>query len=157
MLVLAATFADDRVVYRIVRTPSIAEQDGRRPHREHEYLFQERVRIENRIASLLATQRVPKRRSSRSWAAELEALRSGDGRPLPPRLKAELDRLRRRLMLTLDMIREVEAERDYAIGTDNSAINEKVGTLCQRRGVGGGQPSINYRRAKTALDRRTLM
>jgi len=44
--------------------------------------------------------------------------------------------LRRRLLLTLDMIREVEAERDRAIETDNSSINETVRTLCQLRGVG---------------------
>ena len=134
--VLAATFAGDREVCRIVRVPSVAEEDGKRPHREREYLVQERVRIENRIAALLATQGVPKRPSLRNWAAELDALRTGDGRPLPPLLKAELDRLRRRLLLTLDMIREVEAERDRAIEADNSSINETVRTLCQLRGVG---------------------
>jgi transposase len=134
--VLTATFAGDREVCRIVRVPSVAEEDGKRPHRERENLVQERVRIENRIAALLATQGVPKRPSLRNWAAELGALRTADGRQLPPLLKAELDRLRRRLLLTLDMIREVEAERDRAIETDNNSINETVRTLCQLRGVG---------------------
>jgi transposase len=84
------------------RVPRLAaEEDDKRPHREREYLVQERVRIENRIAALLATQGVRKRPSLRTWAADLDALRTCDGRPLPPCLKAELDRLRRRLLMTL--------------------------------------------------------
>jgi hypothetical protein len=42
-------------------------------------------------------------------------LRTGDGRKLPPLLRAELDRLRRRLVLTLELIRELETERDEAL------------------------------------------
>ncbi len=134
--VLAAAFAGDRDVCRMVRTPTVAEEDGKRPHREREHLVQERVRIENRMAALLATQGVPKRPSLRSWEADLDALRTGDGRPLPPFLKAELDRLRRRLLLTLEMIREIEAERERAIATDNSPANETVKALCKLRGIG---------------------
>ena len=58
--VLAAAFAGDREICRMVRTPSVAEEDDKRPHREREYLVQERVRIENRIAALLATEAVRK-------------------------------------------------------------------------------------------------
>jgi transposase len=134
--VLAAAFAGDRDICRMVRAPTVAEEDGKRPHREREYLVQERVRIENRMAALLATQGVPKRPSLRSWEANLEALRTGDGRPLPPCLKAELDRLRRRLLLTLEMIREVEAEREHAIAADNSPANETVKALRKLRGIG---------------------
>lgn len=134
--VLAAAFAGDRDICRTVRTPTVTEEDGKRPHREREYLVQERVRIENRMAALLATQGVPKRPSLRSWEADLDALRTGDGRPLPPFLKAELDRLRRRLLLTLEMIREIEAERERAITLDNSSANETVKALCKLRGIG---------------------
>lgn len=42
----------------------------------------------------------------------LERLVTGDGRPLPPRLAAEIRRHLVRLELVLEMIREVEAERD---------------------------------------------
>ena len=97
--------------------------------------FQERVRIENRIAALLSTQGVLKRPSLRTWAADLTALRTGDGRPLPPYLKAELDRLRRRLLMTLEMIREVEAAREQAMVADNPA-NQTVKALCKLRGIG---------------------
>ena len=34
--------------------PSVEEEDAKRPHREREFLVQERIRVENRIAALLA-------------------------------------------------------------------------------------------------------
>ena len=98
--VLAAKFAGDPGACRTVVVPSVEEEDAKRPHREREFLVQERVRIENRIAALLATQGVRERPSLRSWDADMRALRTGDGRPLPTHLVAELNRLRRRLSLT---------------------------------------------------------
>jgi transposase len=80
---------------------------AKRQHREREHLVQERVRIENRIEVLLATQGVRKRPSLRSWDRDLENLRTGDGRPIPVHLRAELARLHRRLVMTIAMIREV--------------------------------------------------
>ena len=54
--VLAAKFVGDPDACRIVVVPTVEEEDAKRPHREREFLVQERVRIENRIAALLATQ-----------------------------------------------------------------------------------------------------
>jgi len=59
--VLAATFTGDHDACRVVNVPSVSEEDAKRPHREREHLVQERVRIENRIAALLATQGISKR------------------------------------------------------------------------------------------------
>ena len=83
-------------------------------HRERESLVQERLRIENRIEALLFTQGIRKGPSLRSWERDLSVLRTGDGREMPRHLRAELDRLRRRLVMILELIREVEAERDQA-------------------------------------------
>ena len=134
--VLAATFTGDHDACRVVNVPSVAEEDGKRPHREREYLVQERIRIENRIAALLATQGVSRRPSLRSWDADLNAMRTGDGRSIPPLLKAELNRLRRRLVMTLDMIREVEIERQQAIEAQDDAASRTVRALCKLRGIG---------------------
>ena len=49
--VLAAKFAGDPGACRTVVVPSVEEEDAKRPHREREFLVQERVRIENRIGS----------------------------------------------------------------------------------------------------------
>ena len=134
--VLAATFTGDHDACRVVNVPSVADEDAKRPHREREYLVQERVRIENRIAALLATQGVSKRPSLRSWEADLNALQTGDGRSIPPLLKAELNRLRRRLVVTLDMIREIETERQQALKVQNDDASQTIGALCKIRGIG---------------------
>ena len=59
--VLAAYHRGDHQVCSVLHVPSPAEEDAKRPHREREHLVQERVRIENRIAALLATQGIQKR------------------------------------------------------------------------------------------------
>ena len=73
----------------------------------------ERVRQVNRIKGLLFGQGVsgyePLRRDRRK---RLEALRTGDGRPLPAHLKAQIGRELDRLELLLEQIKAVEAERD---------------------------------------------
>ena len=56
---------------------------------------------------------------------------------LPPLLRAELDRLRRRLVLTLELIREVEAERTDAVtATASDAMTQKITALQRIRGIG---------------------
>jgi transposase len=100
-------------VVSVVRVPSVAEEDARRLHRERHRLVGERTQHVNRIKGLLATQGIydyqPLRRDRRQRLAEL---RTGDGSAVPPRLEAELGRELTRLELVLQMIGEVEAERD---------------------------------------------
>ena len=115
--VLAAYLRGDHQACSMVRVPTPEEEDAKRTHREREKLVQERLRIENRIEALLFTQGIRKRPSLRSWERDLAVLRTGDGREIPRHLRAELDRLRRRLVMTLELIREVEAERDQAAKT----------------------------------------
>ncbi len=103
--VLATWLGGDREVCSMVRVPTPDEEDAKRPHREREHLVQEKLRIENRIEGLLFTQGIRKRPSLRSWEREIAELRTGDGRALPPLLRAELERLRRRLVLVLELIR----------------------------------------------------
>src|SRR4051794_459384 len=106
--VLAAWLGGDRQVCSMVRVPTPDEEDAKRTHREREHLVQEKLRIENRIQALLFTQGIRARPSLRSWARDMAELRTGDGRALPPLLRTELNRLRRRLVLILELIRELE-------------------------------------------------
>ena len=140
--VLAAKFAGDPDACRIVVAPTVEEEDAKRPHREREFLVQERVRIENRIAALLATQGVRERPSLRSWDANMRALRTGDGRPLPTHLVAELNRLRRRLSLILEMIRELDAVREQALEAQHDSASRTVKALCTIRGIGVNFASV---------------
>ncbi len=103
-------------VCAMVRPPRPEDEDHRRITRERKVLIAERVRHVNRIKGLLFAQGIrgyePLRRDRR---ARFEALRTGDGRDLPPHLKAQILREFERLELLLDQIKAVEAERDAAL------------------------------------------
>jgi transposase len=56
---------------------------------------------------------------------------------MPRHLRAELDRLRRRLVTILELIREVEAERDEVVTTNpEHQTSRKIVALCRIRGLG---------------------
>lgn len=92
--------------------PSPEEEDRRRLSREREVLIGERISHVNRIKGLLFAQGIcgyaPLRRNRR---AQLAALRTGDGRALPQRVKMQIDRELDRLELLLAQLKAVEAER----------------------------------------------
>lgn len=134
--VLAARHQGDHQICSVLRVPTPAEEDAKRPHREREHLVRERIRIENRIVALLVTQGIPKRPSLRSWDTDLAALRTADGRELPPCLHAELDRLKRRLVLARDLIRELETERASALeDVPQDETGLKIEALSRIRGA----------------------
>jgi transposase len=100
-------------VCAMVKAPTPEEEDQRRVSRERQTLTAERVQHVNRIKGLLFAQGIrdyePLRRDRRQ---RLDALTTGDGRPLPPHLKTQIRRELDRLELLLEQIRTVEAERD---------------------------------------------
>jgi transposase len=136
--VLAGWLGGDRQVCSMVRAPTPDEEDAKRPHREREPLVQDRLRIENRIEALLFTQGIRGRPSLRSWERDVAALRTGDGRALPPLLRTELYRLRRRLVLVLELIRELETDRAQALEEAKVAdtMPGKITALQRIRGIG---------------------
>ena len=67
---------------------------------------------------------------------------TGDGRPLPTHLVAELNRLRRRLSLTLEMIRELDAVREQALEAQHDLASRTVKALCTIRGIGVNFASV---------------
>ena len=144
--VLATWLGGDRQGCSMVRVPTPDEEDAKRPHREREHRVQERLRLENRIEGLLFTQGIRKRPSLRSWEREMAELRTGDGRALPPLLRAELERLRRRLVLVLELIRELETERDSAvIAAADDDMTQKITTLQRIRGIGANFAAVLVR------------
>jgi transposase len=99
---------------------------------------QDKLRIENRIEALLFTQGIRGRPSLRSWERDVAALRTGDRRALPQLLRTELDRLRRRLVLVLELIHELEADRAKALAEAEAAdrVVSKIIALQRIRGIG---------------------
>jgi transposase len=113
----------------VVRVPDVAQEDARRLHRERDRLVRERVAHVNRIKGLCAIQGIYDYEPLRSdRKMQLEGLRTGDGRPLPARLKAEIIRELQRLELVLKMIAEIEAERD-AIVKDEASQHVNAGKI----------------------------
>jgi transposase len=144
--VLVAWLGGDRQVCSMVRVPTPDEEDAKRTHREREHLVQEKLRIENRIQALLFTQGIRARPSLRSWARDMAELRTGDGRALLPLLRTELNRLRRRLVLILELIRELEAERAEALAAAvNDAMVRKITALQRIRGIGSNFAAVLVR------------
>ena len=100
-------------VCAMVRVPTPEDEDSRRVCRERKTLTVERIQHINRIKGLLFSQGVsgyePLRRDRRQ---RLDKVKTGDGRPLPPHLKAQISRELDRLELLIEQIKAVEAERD---------------------------------------------
>jgi transposase len=141
--VLAAWLGGDRQVCSIVSVPTPEDEDAKRPHREREHLVQERQRLENRMEALLFTQGIRGRPSLRSWERDIAKLRTGDGRALPCLMQAELNRLRRRLVLILELIHEMEAERAKALAAKgDDAMTRKIADLQRIRGIGANFSTV---------------
>jgi transposase len=100
-------------VCAMLKIPTPQEEDRRRICRERKTLTAERIEHVNRIKGLLFAQGIrdyePLHRCRR---AQLDDLKTGDGRPLPAHLKAQISRELDRLELLLKQIKTVEAERD---------------------------------------------
>ena len=100
-------------VCAMVRAPTPEEEDRRRLIRERKALLNEAIRHTNRIKGLLFGQGIadyePSRRDRRE---RLKSLVTGDGRPLPPRLEAQISRELDRLELVMNQIDACEQERD---------------------------------------------
>ncbi len=126
---LAYKRGEPRVCAMVV-APSPEEEDRRRLGRERRGLIAERIEHVNRIRGLLFAQGisdyVPLRRNRRD---RLEALRTGDGRELPPHLKAQLSRELDRLELLLTQIEAVEAEQDTLLAAAAKSGTETPGPV----------------------------
>jgi transposase len=124
-------------VCSMARAPTPQEEDRRRACRERRALVNERVRHVNRIKGLLFAQGVfgyePLRKGRRE---RLEDLRTGDGRPLPVHLKAQITREVDRLELLLEQLKRVEAERDALLKPASDTATSSAAMLVRLKGIG---------------------
>jgi len=136
----------------VVRVPSIEVEDARRLHRERDRLVKERSAHINRIKGLLHSVGIrdfqPLRRDR---LQRLEDARTWNDDPLPPRLKADLTRECRRLALVMEMIDEIETEREAllepvtepaAASPDAGNIRRTMQMLANLKGIGPGFAAV---------------
>jgi transposase len=135
---LMAWARGERRVCSMVRPPSPDEEDRRRLTRERGTLLKERTQHTNRIKGLLAGQGIAD--YDPLWKdrlARLDTLRTGDGRPLPERLKAEIRREIERVDLVVSQMAMVERERDALVGmTSDPAPETAAAVLVRLKGIG---------------------
>jgi transposase len=96
-------------VVRIVRVPSVEQEDARRASRERERLVKEQTAHTNRIKALLRLQGMavgyPRRRDWLNWLAKQ---RDWQGQPVSPHLLAEVTREQVRLLLVREQLAALE-------------------------------------------------
>jgi transposase len=133
---LIAWLRGDRHVWSVVRIPSVDEEDVRRSHRERGRLIHERTSHINRIKGLLFAQGIRDINIKTQYKKlKLEELLTGDGRPLPSRLKAEIAREISRLAIVQEQIAAINRERDEA-PTPCKATEKKRVLLTQLKSIG---------------------
>src|SRR3954451_6304266 len=125
-------------VCAMVKAPTPREEDERRIGRERKVLTAERVAHVNRIKGLLFAQGIsdyePMHRHRR---ARLDDLTTGDGRPLPAYLKAQISRELDRFELLLEQLKAVEAERDARLAAAESPDKPALAALLlDLKGIG---------------------
>jgi transposase len=111
---MAHVRGEPRVV-RIVRVPSVEQEDARRVNRERDRLISEQTAQTNRIKAVLRQRGMavgnPRRRDWLKWLSEQ---RDWDGQAVPPSMLAELTREHARLMLICGQLEAVTRELSAA-------------------------------------------
>lgn len=103
-------------------TPTVQEEDARRPNREREKLVGDRTRIINRIKATLVRFGVRTFKPTLRKAEErLEGLRTAEGIPLLANTLAELRRDIARLRMVQEQIKEIEQRRLRDLETASTA------------------------------------
>jgi len=135
---LMAWMRGERQVCTMVQPPSPEDEDRRRLARERARLLKERIQHTNRIKGLLSGQGIPDYDPlHRDRRPCLAALTTGDGRPLPERLKAEIGRELDRLEMVVSQWTVVERERAALVArTAEADACAAPAALARLRGVG---------------------
>jgi transposase len=107
---LARYVGGDRRCWRIVRVPSVGDEDARQLHRTWETLQQDRTRVVNRLKALLATLgvRLP---IGADFPAQLGDARLWDGTAIPEGAQRRLARDWSQLQALEAQLHQVRAER----------------------------------------------
>ena len=132
---LARYLAGDQRAWRVVRVPTVAEEDARQLHRTWESVQQDRSRLICRLQGLLVTQGV-RLRIDDDFMQRLETARLWDGTPVPEGLKDRIARAWAQLELANRQLHELEAERDALVADGATPTGRYVAALPTLRGIG---------------------
>ena len=134
---LARYLAGDRRCWRVVRVPTLADEDARQLHRTLETLQADRTRLINRVKAVLATLGVRLPVKSEFLGA-LETARVWDGQPIPLGARQRMERDWRQLQDIEAQLDEVRAARATLPVDVETTTGRYVHTLQTLRAIGPG-------------------
>jgi transposase len=125
----------EREALRVVRVPSLEEEDRRELHRELATTKRERVSVTNRIKGLLAKHGIclP---DLKDFGVRLPKLRLYDGKPLPEGIIGRLRRDWRQVEQLTEQIVEIVKERRRLLREAKDEATECARKLLNVRGIG---------------------
>lgn len=124
-------------VVRIVRVPSVEQEDTRRTSRERDRLVKEQTAHSNRIKALLRLVGMAVGNPRRSdWLSWLERQRDWQGQPVPPHLLAEVVREHARLMLVGKQLVALEQAPAAAAAPATEQMARRRDLLLRLKGLG---------------------
>ena len=132
---LARDLLGDRRVWRVVRVPSVAEEDARQLHRTWESVQQDRSRLICRLQGLLVTQGV-RLRIDDAFLQRLDTAQLWDGTAIPEGLQQRIRRVWAQLELANTQLDELEAARNVLVADQATATGRYVDALPTLRGIG---------------------
>src|SRR6185312_5106963 len=126
-------------VVRIVRIPSVEQEDARRASRERDQLVKEQTAHTNRIKALLRLLGMAVSNPRRSdWLSWLAQQRDRQSRPVPPHLMSEVAREHARLMLVREQLAALEQAPTAAVAAAPAPMVERRNLLLRLKGLGAG-------------------
>jgi transposase len=132
---LARYVLGDQRVWRVVRVPSVGEEDARQLHRSWESLQHDRSRLMCRLEGLLVSQGI-RLRIDDGFLEQLEAVRLWDGTPLPPGLQERIRRVWAQLELLNEQRDEIAAARAALVPEHDTMTGRYARALPTLRGIG---------------------
>jgi transposase len=133
---LMAHLRSEPRVVRIVRVPTVEQEDIRHTSRERDRLIKEQTAHTTRIKSLLRLLGMAVGNPRRSdWLIWLERQRDWEGNPMPRHLRAEVAREHARLLLVREQLAALEQASAEA-AQDNTATARTKALLRRFKGLG---------------------
>jgi transposase len=124
-------------VVRIVRVPSVEQEDVRRASRERDRLVKEQTGHTNRIKALLRLMGMAVSNPRRSdWLSWLAQQRDRQSRPVPPHLMSEVTREHARLMLVREQLATLEQAPTAAVAAAAAPMAQRRNLLLRLKGLG---------------------
>jgi transposase len=124
-------------VVRVVRVPSVEQEDARRASRERDRLVKEQTAHSNRIKALLRLVGMAVGNPRRGdWLSWLERQRDWQGHSVPPHLLAEVAREHGRLMLVRKQLDALEPTPAVAETPATAPMAERRDLLLRLKGLG---------------------